>query len=668
MNVLFYPKLALTNIRKNARNYVPYILTCIFTVAMYYMLNSLSLNKEIEKTVYGGENMTHILKFGTVIIAGFAFIFLFYTNSFLIKNRRKEFGLFNILGMEKRHIARINFFESIFVAVTSLAGGITAGIILDKLMYLLAAKLMNAEVSFGFYISPEPIKNTLLLFGILYLFIYLNSVRLIHLSKPAELLKGGNIGEKEPKAKWFAAMLGIACLGSGYYIAVTVKNPLKALTLFFIAVILVIVGTYLLFSAVSIAFLKILKNNKKYYYQTSHFISVSGMMYRMKQNAVGLSNICILSTMVLVVVSSTTSLITGVEGIIQNRYPYQIQLKFSTTDKETINKTDNIIRETTEKNNYRITEMQTYENLEFAAIYKGGNKFTVGAVEEENDFNDLDAVHWLYFITEKCYMENGGEKIDLADDEIILYRGKNKFNEDSFELFDKQYKIACFADQFMMEDAILSDITPAFGIVVKNTDVLKELEKKQKEVYGKNASSLNTYFLFDTDAKAEDTVGLYSQVSKALADNNIAFSGNCKESERISSYGVFGGLFFIGIYLGLMFTVATVLIIYYKQISEGMDDKERFEIMQKVGMSESEVKGSIRSQVLTVFFMPLITAGIHTAFSLPIVRKILLMFSMNDLKLFIVCNICSYLAFALIYTIVYIFTAKVYYRLIRRKV
>ncbi len=669
MNGQIYPRLALTNIRKNARNYVPYILTCIFAIAMYYMLHSLSMNKKIEETVFGGATMMYILEFGCHILAIFSFIFLFYTNSFLMKNRRKEFGLFNILGMEKRHIARVNFYESVFVAAVSLAGGLVVGIILDKLMYLLAARLMDAELSFGFYISLQSVQNTVIIFGVLFLLIFLNSVRLIHCSKPVELLKGGHTGEKEPRVKFPLAILGIACLGTGYYIAVTVKNPIKALTLFFVAVLLVIAGTYLLFSAVSIAFLKMLKNNKSYYYQTAHFISVSGMMYRMKQNAVGLANICILSTMVLVLVSSTTSLMTGVESIIKNRYPHQIELRLHTEEQGAIKRAENIAEQAAEKSNIRITKMTTYSNLQFACVYKGGNEFIVGS-PTETGVGDIDNVHELNFITAEEYARYFKENITLSEDEVIFFKNGNLFSENSFTLFDKEYKIAGFTDKFLTDGMMLSDVTSTFGIVVKNMDVLKELEKKQKRVYGKNASSLISYCLLDTDASAADTVPLYKSIDRELRSfcgkNDIFYMGACRESQKMSVYGLYGGLFFIGIYLGLMFTVATVLIIYYKQISEGMDDKERFEIMQKVGMDENEVKKSIRSQVLTVFFMPLITAGVHAAFSLPIIRKILLMFSMNDRKLFITCNICCYLAFALIYSAVYVLTARMYYRLIRR--
>lgn len=311
---MMYPRLAFDNIRKNARTYIPYILTCSFTIAMFYIMKSLSLNKGIEN-VQGGSTILTMFELGTYIIAIFVCIFLFYTNSFLMKNRKKEFGVFNILGMEKRHISKLVGFESLYAAVISFALGIFIGVILDKLMFILILKIMKSEIPLGFHISKGAILSTVILFGILFTLIFLNSLRMIHLSKPIELLKGGNTGEKEPKAKWLLALMGIICLGAGYYIAVTVKNPLKVLTLFFVAVILVIVGTYLIFTAGSIALLKILKANKKYYYKTNHFISVSGMIYRMKQNAVGLANICILSTMVLVTLSPTVAMIVGVEDI-----------------------------------------------------------------------------------------------------------------------------------------------------------------------------------------------------------------------------------------------------------------------------------------------------------------------------------------------------------------
>ncbi len=397
---MMYPRLAFDNIRKNARTYIPYILTCSFATAMFYIMKSLSLNEGIEN-VQGGDTIVPMLSLGTYIIAIFSCIFLFYTNSFLMKNRKKEFGLFNILGMEKRHISKVIGYESLYVAIISLVTGIFAGIILDKLMYMLILKIMSAEIPLGFYISKNAIISTVILFGILFLLIFLNSLRMIHLSKPIELLKGGNTGEKEPKAKWFLALMGVISLGAGYYIALTVKNPINALLLFFVAVVLVILGTYLIFTAGSIALLKILKANKKYYYKTNHFISVSGMIYRMKQNAVGLANICILSTMVLVTLSPTVSMIVGVEDIIMQRYPYQLEFNAYSADEEKYQGIVDIIDETAKEENIEITEQVVYSSLQFSALYTGGDEFFFS--DDTSDMSMLDNVYNLNFITAKDY-------------------------------------------------------------------------------------------------------------------------------------------------------------------------------------------------------------------------------------------------------------------------
>ena len=333
----FYTKLAASNIKKNSRTYIPYIITCIITAAMFYIINSLSNNESIKK-LYGGETILITLGYGTYVTAIFAFIFLFYTNSFLMKRRKKEFGVLNILGMEKRHISKVLLLENIYIAFITMLLGIIIGMVLDKAMFLILTKMLGAEHSPGFYISKEALIHTVIFFRHNFFFcIYLNSLRQIHLSKPIELLNGGNVGEKEPKTKWFMAILGVICLAVGYYISVTSKNPVESLSSFLIAVILVIAGTYLIFIAGSIAFLKSLRKNKRYYYKTKHFTAVSGMIYRMKQNAVGLANICILSTMVLVMISSTSSLVFGMNDLVKTRYPNDI-----TIYSENINNKENV--------------------------------------------------------------------------------------------------------------------------------------------------------------------------------------------------------------------------------------------------------------------------------------------------------------------------------------
>lgn len=664
---MMYPRLAFDNIRKNARTYVPYILTCSFTIAMFYIMKSLSLNKGIEN-LQGGSTILTMLELGTYIIAIFVCIFLFYTNSFLMKNRKKEFGVFNILGMEKRHISKLVGFESLYVAVISFALGIFIGVILDKLMYILILKIMKSEIPLGFYISKEAILSTVILFGILFTLIFLNSLRMIHLSKPIELLKGGNTGEKEPKAKWLLALMGIICLGAGYYIAVTVKNPLKALTLFFVAVILVIVGTYLIFTAGSIALLKILKANKKYYYKTNHFISVSGMIYRMKQNAVGLANICILSTMVLVTLSPTVAMIVGIEDIIMQRYPYQLEFNAYSIDEDKYQGIVDIVDETAKEENIKITEQVIYSSLQFSALYTGGDEFFFG--DDTSDMSMLDNVYELNFITAKDYSTFIGKEITLNDDEVIFYSDRVKYNKDSFKLFGKTYNIKEHTDKYIRSGLMASDICPSFGIVVKDISTLKDLQKEQAKVYNDASSNIVSCCKLNIDGDAETQVALNDKIWKKMEsyihENDISYYTECREEGRESAYGLYGGLFFLGIFLSVLFTIAAVLIIYYKQISEGYNDKKQFEIMQKVGMSEHEVKKSIHSQVLTVFFLPLITAGIHTVFSFPIIRKILSMMNLTNTNLFVISGICVFIAFAVIYAAIYLMTAKVYYKIVKK--
>lgn len=667
MNRMLYPKLAATNIKKNARTYIPYIITCILTVAMYYIMKSLSKNDGLNN-ILGAGTVTYTLELGSRITAIFAFIFLFYTNSFLTKNRKKEFGLFNVLGMEKKHIAKIIAYESIYVTLISLAGGFIAGILLDKLMYLVITRIIKSEIALGFYISKEAIIYTLILFGILFFIIFLNSLRMIHLSKPIELLKGENAGEKEPKSKWVLAILGLGCLGGGYYISITVENPMAALTLFFVAVILVVVGTYLIFTASSISFLKLLKKNKRYYYKTNHFISVSGMIYRMKQNAVGLANICILSTMVLVMVSSTGSLIIGVQDLIMERYPYEIAIESYDNDAQINDRLMNIAKETAQKENIEIEKEIKYSSLEFTTVFDGKDTFSISSDYNLNMSNDLRI---LFFITAEDYSDFIGKDVNLKDDEVIIYSNRKDYNKDKdyFKLFDKLYKIVDRTDEFVGNGMISANISPSHGIVVKDISIIQELYEKQKEVYGDSASNIEFYYGFDTRSNTEKQTDLYTKIKNEINSQGKELSSyhiESRESQRDNAYGLYGSLFFLGVFLGLLFLMATVLIIYYKQISEGYEDKKRFEIMQKVGMSEQEVKSSIRSQVLTVFFLPLITAGIHVAAAFPIIRKILLMLNLTNTKLYIICTIISFMVFTLIYGLIYLLTAKIYYRIVKK--
>lgn len=662
----FYTKLAASNIKKNSRTYIPYIITCIITAAMFYIINSLSNNESIKK-LYGGETILITLGYGTYVTAIFAFIFLFYTNSFLMKRRKKEFGVLNILGMEKRHISKVLLLENIYIAFITMLLGIIIGMVLDKAMFLILTKMLGAEHSPGFYISKEALIHTVILFGIIFFCIYLNSLRQIHLSKPIELLNGGNVGEKEPKTKWFMAILGVICLAVGYYISVTSKNPVESLSSFLIAVILVIAGTYLIFIAGSIAFLKSLRKNKRYYYKTKHFTAVSGMIYRMKQNAVGLANICILSTMVLVMISSTSSLVFGMNDLVKTRYPNDI-----TIYSENINNKENV--EALEKVQKVIKDSKSDVNNEIEysyivlAVLKNKNKFYVPENFNKMSMSDLNKCNNILMTSLDDYNSINSENETLNDDEILIYSRRKEYEYSTIQLFDTKYSVKKKIKKPIDNGPFFSNnLTESIQIVVKNKSILDEMNNYLNENFKEELeeeSALKYLYGFDINGSEDSKKSLYNDIKKLLKESNFIGDSECGQIQREGIKGLYGGMFFLGIFLGSIFTMATILIIYYKQISEGYEDKERFRIMQNVGMSHAEVKRSIHSQIMTVFFMPLIMAGIHVAFTFPIVKQILMMLNLTNTRLYIICTIVCFVAFTIIYAVIYSLTAKIYYHIV----
>lgn len=671
MTNFFYARLAASNIKKNRQIYFPYIITCIITIAFYYIMKSLSLNDGLD-SLYGGSTIRYTLELGCNIVMIFAVIFLFYTNSFLIKRREKEFGLFHILGMEKKHLMRVVGIETLYIAVLGLGFGFLFGIILDKVMFLLILRMLGREVSLGFYISGKAISSTIVLFLVIFFLIFLNTARKLGFSKPIELLKGGNVGEKEPKANWLFAILGILSLGAGYYLAVTVQNPVAALAIFFVAVILVIAGTYLLFTAGSIVLLKILRANKRYYYKTRHFIGISGMLYRMKQNAVGLSNICILSTMVLVMVSSTTALMIGSDDLISTRYPYDFAFfaqeeVYGSTD---YSNREAVIDQALENHGLTQKESARIRTLEFSAV-REKNSFTI--LQDANMEDFLSDFEVLAFITLDDYNRTTGENRTLNDDEVLVSSNRVKINSDLFILDGFQFKIVEELKSFEYAGggALASNIASSHIIVVKSAEILNELYEYQKEQYKDMASGIDYIYGINVDGEEEAALSAYEEIRNGL--NNLEVPEN-EAVGRIESkaegaqgfYDVYGGLFFIGIFLGFLFTAAMILLIYYKQITEGYYDKDRYIIMQNVGMSQKDVKASIHSQILTVFFLPLITAGIHLVFAYPVVEKILAILNLSNTRLYVYCTIGSFAVFSLLYVAVYGWTAKLYYGIVKR--
>ena len=631
------------------------------TVAMFYIVKSLSYNPGL-KNMVGSNTMMTMMSMCSVMIALFAIIFLFYTNSFLVKRRKKEFGVFNILGMEKSHIAKTMAWENFYVTLISIAGGLVIGIALDKAMFLLIAQVLNEEISLGFFISDKAIISTVVMFCIIFLLILLNSIRQIQTANPIELITAGNAGEREPKTKWVLAIFGLLSLGAGYYIALTIENPLTALVYFFFAVILVIIGTYMLFTAGSIALLKILRKNKKYYYKTTHFTSISGMIYRMKQNAVGLANICILSTAVLVMVSSTSSLMLGLQDVIATRYPNDFVVYSNETSEERAYESFDTIRELQEEQNLNVTSEREYRYLVFPAFISGDTF----EVTRDANFSSLGNLNNLIFVSLSDYNRVMGTDKTLAEDEILVYSDRLQFDYPTLKIFDREYSVKEKIDEFIGNGLIVAVAANTQFIVLPDGTDIEELYALQKETLSDGASEIQYYYGFNSDADEETQRAFYRTLLEDYVGHGYEGTIESKADSRSEFVGLYGGFFFIGIFLGILFIMATVLIIYYKQISEGYDDKQRYEIMQKVGMTHQEIKNSIHSQVLTVFFLPLIVAGIHIAVAFPIINKLLALLNLLNVQLFLTCTVVCYVVFAVMYLLIYLLTARTYYKIVSK--
>lgn len=660
-----YLKLAASNIKKNNKTYVPYILTCILTVAMYYIMKSLSLNPDLERLM-GGQHVTLVLRLGSKIVGLFALIFLFYTNSFLIKRRKKEFGVFNILGMEKRHLAIVLGWETIYVLLIALAAGLGLGLSMDKMMFLLIAKLMNQKTPLGFFFTPKTVLATAALFAGIFALILIRCICQVQIANPIELLRAGSAGEREPKTRWLMALFGVLCVGSGYILAILTENPVASIPVFFVAVILVIIGTYQLFAAASIAVLKMLRANKNFYYRTKHFTSVSGMIYRMKQNAAGLSNICILSTMVLVMVSATCSLMIGKEDIVKTKYPFDFSINNYETEPERNGKVYEIIQNLQKENGMRVTNEITYTYLEFLVIWDG-TTFVLDRDALNAGMAGMDEIYSLLILTIDDYNRLQGERQTLEPGQILLCSGQIDDDQTVLKLLGEEYQIAGNLEDFPGKEDIFSENTLLTQfLIVPNPESMQKICEKQEELYESESSRIKQYYGFDSDLAPEEQIKFFQDAVEAIQEQELDVWMDSKADSDEDLSQLYGGFFFIGIFLGALFIMATVLIIYYKQISEGFDDKERFAIMQKVGMELREIRASIRSQVLMVFFLPLFVAGCHVTAAFPLISRILALLNLTNTRLYVICTGVTFLAFAVMYVVIYAVTARVYYRIVSR--
>ena len=651
----FYWKLAFTNLKGNRRVYLPYLLSSVGIIMMFYSINALGQGID-QGALYGGTTVASMMGLGVFVIGLFAVLFLFYTNSFIIKRRKKELGLYNILGMEKRHIAHILFRETLLTAVCSLALGLGLGIVFSRVLFWLLGLLLGTDLAVAFVIPVSAITSTLGLFGLIFLLTLCYNLVQVKLSKPIELLHGGETGEREPKAHWFLAVLGALLLGTGYTMAVTIQDPLSALVFFFVAVILVILGTYLLFITGITAMLKLLKKNKRFYYKTNHFTALSGMLFRMKQNAAGLASICVLFTALLVTVSTTFSLYTSMDGLLRARYPRNVLVSVCDANQEAKDMVRSAVNQKSQELGLALENVVDREGWNITTARVGNTLHTQEV--------SLETCAVVNIFTQSEFERFSGQQVDLAENQVLLFDPANTFpEEDTLHIDDKTYQIVP-SDYVMPEASTLAQIYEMYYLVVRDETVVEN-------ILAPSGSDTFPIYSYDFDVAGGDPEDI-AALREALG--TVDFSGPGVEYEallfedsatsRQSFMELYGGLFFLGLFLGVLFLLGTALIIYYKQVSEGYDDARRFNIMQKVGMSHKEVKQSIHSQILLVFFLPLVMAVLHLAFAFPMLEKILLVMGLADFWIVLLSTLGCVAVFAVCYLIIYGLTARTYYKIV----
>lgn len=667
-----YFKLAKTNLSNNKPFYIPYIISSIITVAMLYMMSFLSDNKGLNK-IMGADSLASIFRLGVGIIVIFSYIFLFYTNSFIIKRRKKEIGVYNILGMEKRHLSKVLFVETIYSAIISLVCGIIVGIAFSEFILMVLYGIIGIHKTVEFFVNIHGIILCVVSFGILFLLTFLYNFMQIKLANPIELLRGTNVGEREPKTKIFMTIVGVVCLAIAYYIAITTENPLKVLTLFFVAVLLVIIGTFALFTAGSIALLKLLRNNKKFYYNKRHFMAVSGMLYRMKQNAAGLASICILSTMVLVVISTTVSMYVGIQDELMARYPNDVCV---TVDyNSVIDKSSEIEKAIFDE--IDSAEVKNKKAFSYLSVFVGqkGDDFTT-----DKEHLSYQNSYLFYILSKDDFIKKDSsfkDKIgNISKGEAVVVLNK-KYDKKDIKIFGKNYKVNKSFEHTEDNDLYMISTLNGLGyIILDNDESVQELYDMQEKMLGKGANYYTNKIRFDfKSGNKKQKAAAYKKIDNVVKKY---FKENKNDKKEISSYWVesrqeneqnfyllYGGLFFLGIFLGTMFLMVTVMIIFYKQITEGYDDRERYQILEKVGMSSREVKDTIKLQIRIVFLLPIFAAAVHVTAAFPMVNRILKMLNLNNEKLFAGCLAATIIVFAVIYYLVFKVTSRAYYKIVK---
>lgn len=672
MSKAFYPRLAAQNCIKNGKFYFPYLLTVIISSAAFYINLALAQTgslPELKRYFY----LSMFMTIGTFVLGLFFIIFLLYTNSFLMKRRGKELALYNILGMGKGNIGVVLSYETMYTWFIGVGGGLLLGMLLQRLITMLVTKMLRIDVKYEFFISVYSIAVTAIFFGVLLFVTLLLNLGRLHMQKPVELLRQGSVGERQPRTRWLLTAVGVLSLGGGYTIAITTHNSVQAIGVYFVAVFLVIIGTYCLFSAVSVAVLKALRKNKGFFYRTGNFIGVSGMLHRMNRNAVGLANICILSTMVLVMISATLALFLGTEDAITTRYPGDVNAEvWYWTDRPfDTDKAEEKLTKALEKQGAVVTGCLSYSRTERCATLEGSS-FVI-----QDDIYNVGGDRILILLTAEDYSKLSGQKVSLAKEQMLLSGSDSIVGEVRFVFQGESgEKVMTFSAAPTAEPFSISSVDVYLGmvdyIILPDLDTLKLFEDNCAEALGEEEVLLTWDCHINTEGSDEEKAAWGMALSEPdfsgfSGDEDIQwelFRVDTQAENRQDFYTMNGGFFFLGVFLGIVFLMATVLIIYYKQISEGYEDRERFRIMRQVGLEKREIRRSINVQILIVFFAPLVVAGIHVAFDFNLVRLMLMLFGLNNAALTAWCTVGTFLAFALIYALVYLLTARVYYRIV----
>lgn len=662
-------RLALTNIKKNRGTFVPYILSSMGCIAVLYIMLFIVHNPDT-RNIRGGSDVAMIVSMGVFVLGIFSVIFLLFCNSFLMKRRQKEIGLYNVLGMEKRHISRMLLVEMVITGAVSFAGGIGTGILGSKLALLFLLKVLHLPAQFGFYVAWEGVKICGISYGVILAVTLLQNLSRVHLSRPVELLSGKSVGEREPKTKLLMAVLGFICLGTGYYMAITTKSVMDALVIFLLAVLLVMAGTYLVFTAGSIMILKLMRRKKSFYYKIQNFTSVSGMLYRMKQNAVGLASICILSTGVLLMISSAVSLNMGIEDAVKSQYPYDVNVGFYGYSYEEAEEAQKFMRSEAEKSGIPVKSVESEIILSMVGFFDGHHYTFDSDMEKVKEQDVME----LVVIPEEYYQSPDGEKISLENGTVLIWGAEGK----SIDIGGREFSVA----GKLKEEP---DISGLLGVeyvgsiyVVTNPETFKqisEIQRMEMEKGGSMGYRMKSSLGIMVDGEDDRAIALRNLLDGSIekfrsqgyfSQEGETVSNRARAVEKENFYGLNGGLLFVGILLGGVFLMGTALIIYYKQISEGYEDRERFQIMRKVGMSRREVRSSIRRQIMMVFFLPLLAACVHISMAFPLMKKLLLLVGMSNDRLFLLCTAVTVLVFAAIYGLIYMVTARAYYHILEK--